>query len=120
VGSKASGTSATVTPMAKTNPSDTALPSRLETARNAPPTLSAMTAITRTRRWSSRVSGLVGAGVVVVSRAMSASRVALPTAATTISASPSTRNVPARTGSPAITGVGSLSPVRREVSMRAL
>ena len=58
VGSRPSGTRATVTPMAKTNPSEAGFPSRSESTKNSPPTPTAMAATVRTRRCSSWVSGL--------------------------------------------------------------
>ena len=53
VGSSASGTRATVTPIANTNPSVGGLPSSSASAKNSPPTPTAMAAIVRTTRWSS-------------------------------------------------------------------
>ena len=43
--------------------------------KNTPPTTTAIAAMVRTTLWSSLVNGVTGAGVVVVSRAISASRV---------------------------------------------
>ena len=120
VGSRPSGTSATVTPMAKTNPSAAGLPSRSESTKKSPPTPTAMPATVRTRRCSSWVSGLGDSAVVVVSWAIDASRVDVPVAVTVASASPSTTNVPAYSATPASMVLGSLSPVSIDVSTSRL
>jgi hypothetical protein len=65
VGSSASGTSATVTPMANTNPSLAGLPSSRASVKNTPPTPTAMAAMARTTRCSSWASGVVGLAVTV-------------------------------------------------------
>ena len=72
----------------------------------------------RTTRCNSRVNGVIGAGVIVVIRAISARRNAVPVVVTTASASPSTANVPANNSSPTSTAQASLSPVSIEVSTR--
>ena len=117
VGSIASGTSATVTPMAKTSPWLTGVPISSDNPKNPTPMDTAMAAIMRTSRCSSMVSGLCGRNAALVSEAMPASRVEAPVADTTARASPSTTKVPACTSSVAPTGTGTLSPVRVEASI---
>ncbi len=95
VGSRASGTRATVTPIAKMKPSSSELPTRSDTSRKSAPMPSAIAAISRTTALSSRVSGVSGLADRVVSSAMPASRVCSPIATTSARASPSTTNVPA-------------------------
>ena len=85
-------------------------------AKKNAPTPTAIVATTRTTRCNSRVNGVIGAGVIVVIRAISARRIAVPVAVTTASASPSTANVPANSSSPTSTADASLSPVSIEVS----
>lgn len=116
VGSSASGTSATVTPMAKVNPSAAVSPRTTATRKNTAPTPTAMRATVCTSRRSSRARGPGGAGSAAVRRAISASLVRAPVAVTTASPSPSTTKHPAWTRSPSSTGDGSLSPVRSDVS----
>ncbi len=118
VGNNASGTRATVTPMANTNPSDAGRPMSAATAKKNNPTPTAMTATTRTTWCSSRVNGVAGGEVIVVIRLISARRMADPVADTSASASPSTANVPANSAPPSSTDVASLSPVNIEVSTR--
>ena len=115
VGRRASGTGATVTPIAKTRPLLTVSPTSSAIPKKPTPTPMAIIAIVRTTRPKLRVSGLVGLALSVVSRAIPARRVFAPTAETTASPWPSTTNVPAKTG-PASTWVGTLSPVRSDVS----
>src|SRR5690606_31927893 len=62
VGSSASGTSATVTPMAKVNPSAAVSPRTTATRKNTAPTPTAMRATVCTSRRSSRARGPGGAG----------------------------------------------------------
>ena len=118
VGSSASGTRATVTPMAKMNPSSSGLPTSSEMRKKRPPTPRAITAVNRTTSCRPRVSGVTGFGDAVVSRAMPARRVCSPVATTTARPSPSTTNVPAYSASRAPTVTAALSPVSIEVSTR--
>ena len=78
VGSSASGTRATVTPMAKMNPSSSGLPTSSEMRKKRPPTPRAITAVNRTTSCRPRVSGVTGLGDAVVSRAIPARRVCSP------------------------------------------
>ena len=80
VGSSPSGTSATVTPIPKMNPSEAGTPRASIRAKNATPTAPAMSAIIRTRCPMSRSSGVAGRGCCV-SLAMPPSRVDAPVAA---------------------------------------
>ena len=116
VGRRASGTSATVTPMPNTNPSDSGMPRRTLIAKNDPPTPTAIHAIVRTTRRSSTVSGLAGGGVPVVSRAMSARRVDAPVARTTACASPPRRRSPRAPRRRLSARTVALSPVSSDVS----
>ena len=60
VGSRPSGTSATVTPMANSNPSRAGVPSASARPKNSSPTPRATNATTVTTRLRERVSGLTG------------------------------------------------------------
>lgn len=116
VGSRPSGTSATVTPMANTRASDISIPiSAAITAKN-PPTPTAIADTLRTRRCSSISRGLSGLSEPDVSEAIVASRVWPPVADTTASTSPVTTKLPASTTDSGAIGSGTLSPVSIEVS----
>ncbi len=118
VGSSPSGTSATVTPIPKMNPSEAGTPRASIRAKNPTPTAPAMIAIIRTRCAMSRSSGVAGRGCWV-SLAIPPSRVRAPVAATCAVTRPWTRKQPAKTSSPAVASRGALSPVSVEVSTRA-
>lgn len=116
MGSSASGTRATVTPMANTKACWVGLSTSTETSRKIAPTLTAIAAVRRTTPRRPRVSGVSGLVVEVVSRAIPARRVCWPIAVTRAHVSPSTTNVPANSGSPLATPPASLSPVSIEES----
>ncbi len=118
VGSRPSGTNATVTPIAKRNASVHLVPTSQETAKKASPTPTDSIDIHRTMRSSSRVNGLRGGLAWLASTAISASRVAEPVAVTRPSASPVTRKVPPAAGSPSALVTGTLSPVSMDSSTR--
>ncbi len=116
VGSRPSGTNATVTPIANRNPSRADVPMRSASTKNTTPTPTAMNAIVRTTRASSRASGVGGRSLPWVIDAIPASRVAAPVATTEARASPSTTNVPAKSVASASTRTVLLSPVSIELS----
>jgi len=118
VGSSASGTNATVTPIANTNPSDGSLPNNSAIPKKNAPTPTATPAMVRTTWCSPTVSGVTGLAVTVASAAIVANRVAPPVAVTTAAADPSTTNVPANSGSFTAPGDGTLSPVSNDVSTK--
>ena len=111
VGSRPSGTSATITPMANRNASRQEMPTKRESTKNSTPMPRAIAAVMRTIRCSSSASGLGGASTLPVRAAISASLVFPPVPATTPSAWPLTRKVPPKTVSPGILVSASLSPV---------
>ncbi len=119
MGRRPSGTSATVTPIANRNPSRAPIPISVANRKKAPPTTTAIVAIVRTTRSSSCESGLLGRGFDRASWAIEARRVRGPVAITSAVASPSTRKVPAKAGSPRSRELGTLSPVSVEVSTEA-
>ena len=111
VGSRPSGTSATITPMANKKASRQEIPTSRDSTKNSTPMPRAIAAVMRTIRCSSRASGLGGASTLPVRAAISASRVFPPVPATTPSAWPLTRKVPPKTVSPGTLASASLSPV---------
>jgi hypothetical protein len=117
VGSRPSGTKATVTPSAKRKPSASWIPTSSAMTKNTEPTATDTNAMTRTTRSNSSASGLGGRRPAAVIWAIRASRVEFPVAVTTPRASPSTANVPAKMVSPGCGVVGTLSPVSVDVSM---
>ncbi len=88
VGSRPSGTSATVTPIANTKRSPRLIPANPATTRKSAPMQIARTATIRVRRSSSRSSGLRSRLVCCASSAIRPSRVPMPVAVTSPSPVP--------------------------------
>ena len=116
VGSSPQGTTATVTPTAKRNPSEAAVPVISAAAKNTTPTATATAAMIRETRSSSSRNGLRGGRCSWLRPAMPASRVPEPVATTVACASPSTTKQPAKTVPPGDGCSGTLSPVSAELS----
>ncbi|CAB4323887.1 unannotated protein [freshwater metagenome] len=116
-GRRPDGTTATVTPTANRNPSDAGVPTSKAMRKNTTPTETAMSAMTREIRSSSRRSGVVGGRARRVRPAIPASRVSAPVARTMASPSPSTTKLPPKSASPTSGCSERLSPVNDETSM---
>ena len=116
VGSRPSGTTATVTPTANRKPSAAGIPISRATAKKVTPTPIATPAMTRDARANSRRSGVGACRCDWLRAAIAASRVCAPVLTTCARASPSTTKLPANNVSPAAGWSGTLSPVSAEVS----
>ena len=104
VGSRPSGTSATITPTENRNPSRAGVPSSTDTPKKSTPAATAEAPMMRTARSRSSFKGVGRRTTSPVSVAIPPSLVRAPVATTTACAEPAATNVPANTMSGASAG----------------